>query len=285
MNGSHRLAAGLAALPLLHACGSLPTEPTDGPPERDVDVSSVPEPEPRDEPRSRHGNPDSYEVFGETYRVMESSEGYREQGHASWYGTKFHGERTSSGESYDMYALTAAHKSLPLPTYVEVTNLDNDRSLVVKVNDRGPFHEDRIIDLSYAAARRLGVYDTGTAPVEVRALAPEGQTDRRDKQPDRDASSRDEPGQGPEEEAESREEPGREEAVYLQVGAFRDADNAASLQQRLEAADDIGPVGVRKEAGVHRVRIGPLDDRGEARRLGQRIADLGLPRPAVVATP
>lgn len=280
MRRGFRLATGLAALPLLHACGSLPTEPTDGPPERAVDVSDVPEPVPRHEPRSRYGNPDSYEVFGETYHVMESSDGYRERGRASWYGTKFHGQRTSSGEPYDMFALTAAHKSLPLPTYVEVTNLDNGRSLVVKVNDRGPFHEGRIIDLSYAAARRLGVYDTGTAAVEVRALTP-GADDRTagegaTPEPPQDELMQlvQESGSGGE-----RVETG---PVYLQVGAFREADNAASLRRRLEAADDIGPVAVREEAGIHRVRVGPLDDRGHARRLGQRIADLGLPPPVVV---
>ncbi|SFD59943.1 rare lipoprotein A [Thiohalospira halophila DSM 15071] len=275
-----RWVVGLAALPLLHACGSLPTEPGDGPPEKTVDVSGVPEPVPRAEPPSRYGNPDSYEVFGETYHVMDSSDGYRERGHASWYGTKFHGQRTSSGEPYDMFALTAAHKSLPLPTYVEVTNLDNGRSLVVKVNDRGPFHEGRIIDLSYAAARRLGVYATGTAPVEVRALNPAADEEN----PEEGAT----PEQRPDELMELVQNAGsvgeRAEAgpVYLQVGAFREADNATSLRRRLEAADGIGPVAIREEAGIHRVRVGPLDDRGHARRLGQRIADLGLPPPVVV---
>jgi len=271
----HRLVTGLAALPLLHACGSLPTEPADGPPKRAVDVSSVPEPVPRQEPRSRYGNPDSYEVFGETYHVMESSEGYRERGRASWYGTKFHGQRTSSGEPYDMFALTAAHKKLPLPTYVEVNNLDNGRSLVVKVNDRGPFHEGRIIDLSYAAARRLGVYDTGTARVEVRALTPGADEDPTPEAP------RDDLMQLVEKSGTSRERAGTE-PVYLQVGAFREAANAATLRRRLEDADGIGPVAVREDAGIHRVRVGPLDDRGHARRLGRRIADLGLPPPVVV---
>jgi rare lipoprotein A len=274
---------GLAALPLLHACGSLPTEPSDGPPKRAVDVSSVPEPVPRHEPRSRYGNPESYEVFGETYHVMDSSDGYRERGRASWYGTKFHGQRTSSGEPYDMFALTAAHKSLPLPTYVEVTNLDNGRSLVVKVNDRGPFHEGRIIDLSYAAARRLGVYATGTAAVEVRALTPgtDGETDKRTARPAAAEPPQDELMQLVQESG-SRGERRQGRKVYLQVGAFREADNAASLRRRLEAADDIGPVAIREEAGIHRVRVGPLDDRGHARRLGRRIADLGLPPPVVV---
>ncbi|MDH5612635.1 MAG: septal ring lytic transglycosylase RlpA family protein [Gammaproteobacteria bacterium] len=125
---------------------------------------------PQDEPFSRYGNPDSYEVFGQQYQVLASNAGFSENGLASWYGTKFHGQRTSSGEPYDMYAMTAAHKSLRIPTYVEVTNLSNNRKAIVKVNDRGPFHEGRVIDLSYAAATKLGVSETGTAPVTIRVI-------------------------------------------------------------------------------------------------------------------
>jgi len=130
------------------------------------------EPAPRVEPPSRSGNPDNYRVFGRRYRVKETSEGYREQGMASWYGWDFHGRKTSSGPRYNMFDLTAAHKSLPLPTYVRVTNLNNGRNVVVKVNDRGPFVGRRIIDLSYAAADRLDMVGRGTAPVEVVALEP-----------------------------------------------------------------------------------------------------------------
>jgi rare lipoprotein A len=113
-----------------------------------------------------------YEVFGRTYRTLESSEGYEEEGIASWYGEEFHGRSTSSGEPYDMYAMTAAHRTLPLPSYLEITNLANGRRVVVRVNDRGPFHEDRLIDVSYAAAHRLGLIGTGTARVRIRALRP-----------------------------------------------------------------------------------------------------------------
>tara|TARA_A100001037_G_scaffold33384_1_gene26055 strand:- start:671 stop:1144 length:474 start_codon:yes stop_codon:yes gene_type:complete len=122
--------------------------------------------------KSRIGNPDSYVEFGERYKVLQSSNGFREKGLASWYGIDFHGRDTSSGEVYDMYEMTAAHKTLPLPTYVRVSNLDNGRSSIVKVNDRGPFIEGRIIDLSYAAAYRLGVTGPGTANVEIIALEP-----------------------------------------------------------------------------------------------------------------
>lgn len=135
------------------------------------DVDAIPEPEVRAEPRARTGNK-SYSVLGKRYQVLDSEHGYVEEGGASYYGNKFHGRRTSSGEVYDMYAFTAAHKSLPLPSYARVTNLDNGKSVVVRVNDRGPFHSNRIIDLSYAAAVKLGYRERGTARVEVRALTP-----------------------------------------------------------------------------------------------------------------
>ena len=135
------------------------------------DVDAIPEPEVRVEPRARTGNKD-YSVLGKRYRVLDSAADYVEQGGASYYGNKFHGRRTSSGEVYDMYAFTAAHKTLPLPSYARVTNLDNGKSVVVKVNDRGPFHPGRVIDLSYAAAVKLGYREKGTARVEVRALHP-----------------------------------------------------------------------------------------------------------------
>ncbi|MGV8922469.1 MAG: septal ring lytic transglycosylase RlpA family protein [Thermomonas sp.] len=140
-------------------------------PEEIPDVDAIPEPEVRNEPRSRGGNRD-YSVLGKRYKVMDEHNGYVETGLASYYGKKFHGRRTSSQEVYDMYAFTAAHKTLPLPSYARVTNLDNGKSIVVRVNDRGPFHQGRVIDLSYAAAVKLGYRDRGTARVEVRALTP-----------------------------------------------------------------------------------------------------------------
>jgi len=127
---------------------------------------------PRELPPSRYGNPVSYEVFGRKYQVQTTSQGYQQRGVASWYGPKFHGKRTSSGTPYDMHQLTAAHKSLPIPTFVQVTRLDNGRSIIVKVNDRGPFVDDRLIDLSYAAAKQLNMLGPGTAAVEVKALPP-----------------------------------------------------------------------------------------------------------------
>lgn len=132
--------------------------------------NDTPDAIPANEPLSRYGNPESYEVMGKTYHVMKDSTGFAEEGIASWYGTKFHGRKTSSGEPYDMYAMTAAHKTLPIPAYVEVTHKGNGRKIIVKVNDRGPFHDGRIIDLSYAAARKLGVSATGTGPVSIRVI-------------------------------------------------------------------------------------------------------------------
>ncbi|MCW8825154.1 MAG: septal ring lytic transglycosylase RlpA family protein [Gammaproteobacteria bacterium] len=142
----------------------------DGGPHRAFNPDTVAEIEPKFEPLSPGGNPASYKVFGKQYKVLKSSAGFVQRGDASWYGTKFHGNKTSNGERYDMYAISAAHKSLPIPTYLEVTNLENGRKLIVRVNDRGPFHSGRIIDLSYAAAAKLGYAGKGTAPVEIRAI-------------------------------------------------------------------------------------------------------------------
>ena len=148
----------------------------DGVPPDIHDVDLIPEPEVRNEPRARYGNRD-YTVLGKKYHVLDKPDGYVATGLASYYGTKFHGRRTSSLEVYDMYAFSAAHKTLPLPSFARVTNLSNGKSVIVRVNDRGPFHDGRVIDLSYAAAVKLGVRQAGTAKVEVRALTP-GDDDR-----------------------------------------------------------------------------------------------------------
>src|SRR6187549_919662 len=167
---------GKAALLLLFLAGCssqpyrtqpLPPLPPMPPP---GDIAAIPEPVPKAEPRSAKGNPPFYTVLGKRYFVMDKAEGYFERGVASWYGPGFHAAATSNGERYDMYAMTAAHKTLPLPAYVQVTNLRNGRSVVVRVNDRGPFKDGRIIDLSYTAASRLGMLKDGTTFVEVRAL-------------------------------------------------------------------------------------------------------------------
>ncbi|GAB3745269.1 septal ring lytic transglycosylase RlpA family protein [Lysobacter olei] len=150
----------------------------DSTPDYVPNVDAIPEPEVVAEPRSRAGNRSTYSVLGKQYRVLADGDaaGYVEEGNASYYGQKFHGRRTSNLEVYDMYAFTAAHKTLPLPSFARVTNLDNGKSVVVRVNDRGPFHAGRIIDLSYAAAVKLGITQRGTGRVEVRALTPNGDT-------------------------------------------------------------------------------------------------------------
>ncbi|MDT8437672.1 MAG: septal ring lytic transglycosylase RlpA family protein [Wenzhouxiangellaceae bacterium] len=249
----------LAALALLLAgCGGS-REVRDGA-GRPLDPDRIEVPEPRPEPRARYGNHSPYTVNGKTYRVLPSSRGYRERGLASWYGSKFHGRRTSSGEPFDMYKVSAAHKTLPLPTWVEVTNLDNGRKLQVRVNDRGPFKDGRIIDLSYAAAVRLGVVDAGTARVEVRALDFGGQT----------ALTAQRPLSTP---------------VQIQAGAFSSRDAAEQLADKLR---DAGLDKVRVQRGqadksrVWRVRMGPFWDAGHAQRLVERLLDLGLEAPVFV---
>ena len=143
-----------------------PTEP------RDVDLDTISDAVPREEPLSPNGNRPEYEVLGAVYTLMEDPAGYEEEGMASWYGEEFQGRRTSSGEPYDLYGMTAAHRTLPLPSYVEITNVENGKRVVVRVNDRGPFHGGRLIDVSYAAAHRLGMLGRGTARVRIRALQP-----------------------------------------------------------------------------------------------------------------
>ena len=146
-------------------------EVPDGPPLiASIDVASIPEPKAQPEPLAQYGNPESYEVDGVTYRVEPVGAGFTELGTASWYGRKFHGQLTSSGEPFDMFQFTAAHKTMPIPAWIRVTNVENDQSLVVRVNDRGPFKEDRVLDLSWAAAERLGFADQGIAKVRYEVL-------------------------------------------------------------------------------------------------------------------
>lgn len=169
-NSLHLLLFLGALLGLISGCSS--TGGRDSAPSDAPDLSGIEDAVPKVEPKSKYGNPKSYVVFGKRYHTKSSSSGHVERGLASWYGKKFHGRKTSSGERYDMYAMTAAHKTLPLPTYAKVTNVADGRSAVVKINDRGPFHGKRVIDLSYSAARKLGVVSKGTAMVEIRTIDP-----------------------------------------------------------------------------------------------------------------
>lgn len=272
------VAAGLLALT---ACTELPhqTPPpgaaapplSDGgpPPGLVLSTEQLRDPVPRDEAPSRYGNPVSYSVFGKRYTTLKSAAGFRQRGLASWYGTKFHGQRTSSGETYDMYAMTAAHKTLPLPTYVEVRNLNNGRTAIVRVNDRGPFHSGRIIDLSYAAAFKLGVHERGTAPVEIRAVS----ATRRPTVSTRPALTT-----RVDVQLKDLADAGRV-GMFLQVGAFADRANAERLDARLQTAGlpaaTISPT--RGDRGtLYRVRIGPLYRRAELNALLPQLADAGI---------
>lgn len=231
--------------------------------------------------RSRYGNPPLYEVFGKRYYVMQSSLGYRKRGTASWYGKKFHGRKTSSGETYNMYAFTAAHKSLPLPTNVRVTNLRNGKSIVVRVNDRGPFVGDRIIDLSYAAARQLDMITQGTAPVEIVALNEKPGSSAAQQTTAAKASPT--PAVAPAREPQPASQPliarqaGKQ--MYMQVGAFSSEQNAKQLANLLTDTG-IGKVAVtptsESTAVLYRVRIGPLDGVGEYDQIVAQMATLQI---------
>jgi len=162
---------------LISGCSTVSKK--DGPPSFYVDETKIPNAVPRVEPKAKYGNMSSYSVFGKRYYVLRSARNFEQQGVASWYGTKFHSRYTSSGERYNMLAMTAAHKTLPLPTYLLVTNLKNHKQVIVKVNDRGPFEGNRIIDLSYVAAKKLGMLGHGTTRVDIKAIDPTKPLDRR----------------------------------------------------------------------------------------------------------
>ena len=274
----------------LTACGSARVggifEEQDGAPDHHIDVAMIQDAEPKVEPRARYGNPESYVVFGKRYYPMKSAKGYKERGIASWYGTKFHGRKTSSGEPYDLAKMTAAHKTLPLPTYAKVTNLKNGRSVIVKVNDRGPFHENRIIDLSYAAALKLGTKATGTGFVEVEAIDPT--TWGRDAPATTVATPAPLPTapiQATPVAPAQRETTPASARFYLQLGAFSSRANAEQLARRVRA-DGHGATEVSEiqtaNALLYRVRLGPLASAAEAERLASQMGPYGISNPRVI---
>ncbi len=256
------------------------TQQSDGPPQI-FDINQVADVTPRREPLSRYGNPSSYEQFGETYHVLKSGENFKQQGIASWYGSKFHGRRTSSGETYSLYKMTAAHKTLPLPSYVKVTNLDNHRTVVVKVNDRGPFRKQRIIDLSYAAAVKLGYAEKGTAPVHIEVIAA----------PITDTSSSkvfQKNNMAVNSNLWREDLQGKQEAAgeyFVQLAALSDRTRAQSLAASMAADLNwqvfIMPIrGNNGQQTLYRVRIGPIDNKIEAQSLTDQLiqeGDLGQP--------
>lgn len=235
---------------------------TDSLPANPPDVSRIPDAIPKPESKSKGGNASSYVVFGQSYRVLNSSRGFTQTGTASWYGNKFHGHLTSNGEVYDMYTMSAAHTRLPLPTYVKVTNLANNRQVIVRINDRGPFVGNRIIDLSYAAAYRLDMIKTGTARVKIQAIDPVQWQAKNAKNNRRLAST------------------ALQNSVFLQVAALGNAQAAKRLEHRVRQLTQ-APVRVLSEQGVrtlYRVQVGPLRGNSVETAIRQLEAtDLGRP--------
>lgn len=258
---------------ILSGCSSKPTGrysiEHDHGPSTLKDMSHVPDAVPKLEPRSRGGNKSPYRVLGKTYYVLGSSDGYRERGGASWYGKKFHGHKTSNGEIYDMYQMTAAHKSLPIPTYVKVTNLDNGRQVIVRVNDRGPFHAGRIIDLSYAAAFKLGMLSKGTARVEVEAINPRSWR-----------------------QSEQVREVGTKKTLssgqYVQVGAYSSIISAERVVSRLSRStgQSVKIIQIERQGRtLHRVVVGPINDAGSRELIVRQITENGFPDAHLVDLP
>ena len=224
-------------------------------PPRDID--SIPDAVPRVEMRSKNGNPPFYDALGHRYFVLGSADGYVERGVASWYGPTFHGGSTAMGEQYDMYAMTAAHKTLPLPAYARVTNLRNGRSVVVRINDRGPFVANRLIDLSYTAAAKLDMLREGTTLVEVRTITP---------------------GTAPPPElTRANESPAP--TLYVQAGAFADEGNARRLLDRLHNAGLASAFVLSRPEPkkLYRVRVGPVSSVAQFDELAGQLARLGIP--------
>lgn len=276
----------IGVLLLLNACSTIKR---DGPPSYDVDVSKIPDAVPKSEPPSKYGNLASYKVFGKKYHVMQSSKNYEEQGTASWYGTKFHAQRTSSGERYNMLAMTAAHKTLPLPTYVQVTNLKNGKKIIVKVNDRGPFEGNRLIDLSYVAAKKLGMLGHGTTYVDVKAIDPT----RYDKNTF-DAPSRTQDFYLARNEvaipaklhhtdntlhyANNTRHSIPRSAFYLQVGAFKNKVLAEHMKTRVGrmVTSPIKVTQLAHHQKLYKVQIGPIKDVATAKHITKQLKAVGL---------
>jgi len=256
---------------LLNGCSSLRK---DGPPPYDVDVSKIKDAEPKMEPKSKYGNLVSYTVFGKRYYTMRSSKNYHERGIASWYGTMFHKHNTSSGEPYNMLAMTAAHKTLPLPTYVQVTNLENGRKVILKVNDRGPFESNRIIDLSYVAAKKLGILGRGTAKVDVKAIDPVLWANQ--SYPNR--SSTMVYAQNTSKKPNYFRSKSAGNSYFLQVGAFKNRTHAEQLKYRLSKVIASSEITITEgyTNNLYHVKIGPIKDLNTENYVTKRLKSIGL---------
>jgi rare lipoprotein A len=284
---------------LLTACASVekghsPAKPKhDSAPDNPPDVSQVPDAVPKAEPKSKYGNMDSYEVFGKRYYTKDSSHGYVAHGKASWYGTKFHGQRTSSGEPYDMYEMTAAHTTLPLPTYVRVTNTANGKNVIVKVNDRGPFHGDRIIDLSYAAAARIGILQQGVGHVKVEAInhethhKPLVMAENKVKIPEYAPTQAPAPAPAPATKTAPPQQKvntqNNDPKWYLQLAAFGEKTYAENLMDELEGIIE-QPMQINQNGkdAFYRVQIGPFNDERSAQAYQKQLAGIVIENPILV---
>lgn len=263
----------LMSLLLLSGCSTISHR--DGPPPYPVDESKIPDAVPKKEALSKYGNYKTYHVFGKSYHTMASSKNYEEQGIASWYGTKFHSVRTSSGERYNMLAMTAAHKTLPLPTYVQVTNLANGKKVVVKVNDRGPFEGNRLIDLSYVAAKKLGMIGHGTAHVDVKAIDP-AEYNNQILTNDINLFAHNKHSAHPY--AHHTTHVAMSSAYFLQVGAFKSRVYAERLKNRLSRVV-ASPVHITQRAQrgkLYHVQIGPIRDVATMGKISKHLKAIGL---------
>lgn len=259
---------------LLTACSSKQygryQQKHDSIPTRLPNQSEMQNPQPRVEPLSRGGNK-NYQVRGKSYQVLKSADGFQQTGIASWYGKKFHGHLTSNGETYDMYGMTAAHKNLPLPSYVKVTNLKNQKTAIVRVNDRGPFHQGRIIDLSYSAAHKLGMLKTGTAQVKVEVIKPETS-----------ASIAKQKKISPKIAITDKKTPllesplPQEKQQFIQVFATRNPLLAKNTANALNSLYQM-PVSLPEEKGLYRVQIGPFSLEQDIDSLLSQLKDSGYP--------
>lgn len=256
-------------------------------PDRQLDANTIEDAVPQQVVRTKAGNKSPYTVLDKTYYILDDPSGFTETGYASWYGLKFHGHQTSNGETYDMYGMTAAHKTLPIPTYVRVTNLENGLSTVVRVNDRGPFHDDRIIDLSYAAATKLGYSNKGTARVKIEVLDP-GQSYQVAEakvvpppvtpEPRKQAVVASARPARPSYDEDNYHLPSN---TFLQVGAFSNRASAEKTRDLVQTFTEF-PVVIRETANLFKVRIGPVTDNFDLLELRELVLGRELGNPVVV---
>ncbi|MEE9345035.1 MAG: septal ring lytic transglycosylase RlpA family protein [Methylococcales bacterium] len=271
----------IGSIVLQSACSTDP-EKQDGPmdfPEH-FNPSAMHDARPHSESPSRYGNPTHYEVNGKRYYVQQSNENFQQVGIASWYGKKFHGRKTSSGEVYDMFAMTAAHKTLPIPSYVKVTNQRNGLTTVVRVNDRGPFHSSRIIDLSYAAALKLDIANTGTAPVKIEAIDTSAKQDQQ-KPPQQDVNT----DQNKIIQAPIKQLPSH--SRFVQLGVFAELDNAKRLQHKIMNSSLPTPKVISaniNDSDLYRVLIGPLISEKHIQAINHQLNQMGI-QPTQITAP